>query len=58
MNDVRRPRSYKINDSVYKKAMRKAAKNKKKLATMIEEAVYEYQIAGNKDAKLYIEGSK
>ena len=42
MKEKRKPRAYKITDTDYNKAMRRAKKEKAHLATMIEEVVYAY----------------
>jgi hypothetical protein len=51
IDDKRKARSYKIYDKVYAKAMRRAAKQKQKLATLIEIAVHDYA-HGNKNSTL------
>jgi hypothetical protein len=40
--EKRKPRAYKIADTPYKKAMRRAKKEKKALASLIEEVVVAY----------------
>ncbi len=42
MNTIRKPRSYKITDSDYNKAMKRAKKEKTPLASMIEEIIIAY----------------
>ena len=42
MKEKRRPRAYKITDTDYKKAMKRAKKDKVPLAPMIEELVIAY----------------
>jgi hypothetical protein len=42
MKEKRKPRAYKITDTEYSRAMKRAKKEKVHLATMIEEVVYAY----------------
>lgn len=47
INEKRTNKGYKIHDSVYVKAMRRARKDKKKLARLIESFVLAYSTGDN-----------